>query len=63
MSFDKKEYDKKYMKEKRKNIKQFKVDLTIDEFEELENLLKQSNYKTKAEFLRDSIKKILKKEK
>lgn len=63
MSFDKKEYDKKYMKEKRKSIKQFKVDLTIDEFEELDNLLKLNNYKTKAEFLRDSIKKILKKEK
>lgn len=63
MSFNKKEYDKNYMKEKRKSIKQFKVDLTIDEFKELENLLKINNYKTKSEFLRDAIKKILKKEK
>lgn len=65
MNFDKKEYNRKYMKEKREkgNIKQFKVDLTINEFEELEDLLKENNYKTKTAFLKDAIKKLLKNEK
>lgn len=63
MAFDKKEYNKNYMREKRKKIKQFKVEFSIDEFNELEVLLKQNNYKTKTEFLKDAIKKILKKEK
>ncbi len=65
MGFDQKEYNRNYMKEKRrkKNTKVFKVDLPCKEFDELEELLKKNNFKTKASFLRYSIKKILKEEK
>lgn len=46
-----KEYKIKYNKE---HYKAFKVDLKIEELEELEKLLNSIN-KTKAQFLRDAI--------
>lgn len=51
MAFDKVKYDLEY---KKKNLKQFKVDLRIEEMEELEELLKKFNL-TKATFLRSAI--------
>ena len=49
-----KEYKIKYNKE---HYKAFKVDLKIDELEQLEVILKTLN-KTKAQFLRDAIKQL-----
>jgi len=54
MSFDKKEYDRKFSAERRKTLKQFKVDLPAAEKEELDILLEQHNL-TKTEFLKKSI--------
>ncbi len=52
--FNQKEYLRAYMKERRKNIKPFKVDLTIQEKEELDELLVQHNI-SKVEFLKNAI--------
>ena len=52
--FNQKEYLRDYMKERRKNIKQFKVDLKIEEKEELDELLAQQNI-SKVEFLKNTI--------
>jgi len=49
-----KEYKIKYNKE---HYKAFKVDLKIEELEELEKILKKENI-TKAQFLRNAIKNI-----
>lgn len=54
MAFDKKQYDINYMK---LHKKQFKVALNIDEYEELEKILKQKKL-TKIQFVRDSIKNL-----
>lgn len=59
MAFDKKEYDKKFMQEKRKNLKTFKVDLSISEFEEIDTTLKKFKI-TKTEFLKKSFEKFKK---
>lgn len=48
-------YTREYNK---KHYKTFKVDLKKEEFEKLENFLKQNNY-TKASFLREAIRKLL----
>ena len=56
MKFNKKEYDIKYNKE---HYSRFLVDLPKEEKEELDRLLKEKGI-TKAEFLRDAIKKIKK---
>ncbi len=52
--FNKKEYDMKFRKEKKK---QFNVDLDISVYEELEELLKRKNI-TKAQFLRNAIEEL-----
>ena len=52
--FNQKEYLRDYMKERRKNIKQFKVDLKTEEKEELDELLAQHNI-SKVEFLKNAI--------
>lgn len=54
MKFDKKAYDRAYMKERRKNIKPFKVDLKAEEKEELDMLLKQNKIRH-VDFLRNAI--------
>lgn len=54
MNFNKKEYDRNYMKERRKELKQFKVDLPIAEKEELDLLLEQ-HHLSKVEFLKKAI--------
>jgi len=51
MAFDKAKYDLEY---KKKNLKQFKVDLKNEEMAELDELLKKHNL-TKAQFLRAAI--------
>ena len=49
---------KKYIAEyKKKHKKQFNTDLNIDEYNELEKLLKNNNL-TKAKFLRNAIKEL-----
>lgn len=58
MAFDKAKYDIEY---KRKNKKQFKVDLNVEEFEELTILLKEKGM-TKVQLVRNAI-NLLKKEK
>lgn len=54
--FDKKKYDIEY---KKKNKRQFKVDLNIDEYEELNTLLKEKGL-SKIQFVRDSFTKLKK---
>ncbi len=54
--FDKKKYDIEY---KKKNKHQFKVDLNIDEYEELNTLLKEKGL-SKVQFVRDSFNKLKK---
>lgn len=58
MAFDKAKYDLEY---KKKNLKQFKVDLKNEEMEELETLLRKFNL-TKADFLRTAINELKKKD-
>lgn len=55
--FDKKTYDINY---KKSHIKQFKVDLNIDVYDELCSLLKIKNI-TKAQFVRDAFEDLKKK--
>ena len=57
--FNQSKYKQQYGKE---HYKVFKVDLKKEEHEELENMLNEDN-KTKAEFLRESIKKYKEKRK
>ena len=57
--FNQSKYTQNYNKE---HYKVFKVDLKKEEHEELENMLKEDK-KTKAEFLRESIKKYKEKRK
>ena len=52
MAFDKKEYDKKYLKN---NYKTFKVDLKKEEWEKADKLLKDHNL-SKAELVRIALK-------
>lgn len=52
--FNKKEYDINYRK---KHKKQFNVDLNIEEYEELEELLKKKNM-AKVDLVRYAIKKL-----
>lgn len=52
--FNQPKYIQKYNKE---HYKSFKVDLKKEEWEQLEKLLKEKGL-TKAEFLRDAIKKL-----
>ena len=54
MNFNKKEYDRNYMKERRKELKTFKVDLPTSEKEELDLLLEQHRL-SKVEFLKKAI--------
>lgn len=54
MAFDKKQYDMNYMK---LHKKQFKVDLNIEEYEELEKILQQKKI-SKVQFVRTSINKL-----
>ena len=56
-NFDKKKYDIDY---KRKNIKYFKVDLKIEEYEELCKLLKEKVL-TKVQFVRNAFEELKKK--
>lgn len=58
---EKKKFDQtKYITEyRKKHKKQFNVDLNIDEYNELEKLLKKCNI-TKAQFLRNSIEELKK---
>lgn len=56
-NFDKKKYDIDY---KRKNIKYFKVDLKIEEYEELCKLLKEKEL-TKVQFVRNAFEELKKK--
>lgn len=49
--FNQKEYNKNYRKTHKK---QFNVDLNIDEYEKINELLKKNNL-TKTQFLRDAI--------
>lgn len=51
MSFDQKKYNQEYNKT---HYKRFVVDLTVEEFEKLEKLLKKKQL-SKATFLRDAI--------
>lgn len=51
MAFDKAKYDIEY---KKKNKKQFKVELNLDEMDELNELLKKYNL-TKIQFVRNAI--------
>lgn len=51
MAFDKAKYDIEY---KKKNKKQFKVELNLDEMDELNKLLKKYNL-TKIQFVRNAI--------
>ena len=51
MAFDKAKYDVEY---KKKNKKQFKVELNLDEMDELNELLKKYNL-TKIQFVRNAI--------
>ena len=51
MSFNKKEYDIEYMK---KNKRQFKVDLNIEEYEKLDRLLKEKGM-TKVQLVREGL--------
>lgn len=55
--FDSNKYKQEWAK---KNKKQFRVDLNIDEYEELCILLNEKKI-SKAQFLRDSIKELKKK--
>ncbi len=57
-NFDKKKYDIDY---KRKNIKYFKVDLKIEEYEELCKLLKEKEL-TKVQFVRNAFEELKKKQ-
>lgn len=54
--FDKKEYNKNYSKQRRKEkqIKKWGVDLPIEEFEEADRILKENNL-TKIDFLKNAI--------
>lgn len=52
--FNQSKYNQKYNKE---HYKAFKVDLKKEELEQLEKLLKEKGI-TKAQFLRDAIKKL-----
>lgn len=61
MAFNKKEYDKKYHKEKRNEKKFWLVELPKDEKKEYDNMLKEKNI-TKIQFLRNSFKKLKEKE-
>lgn len=54
MPFDQNKYIQGYKKE---HYKRFLVDLTVEEYEELEKLLKK-NKLSKATFLRESIKNL-----
>lgn len=54
--FDKRKYDIEYIKTHKK---QFKVNLNIDEFDNLEILLKKKNL-TKVQFLRNAIEELKK---
>ena len=54
MGFDKKKYDKEYIKN---NYKTFKVDLKNDEYEKLNKKLEEKQI-TKATFLRKAIEKL-----
>ncbi len=54
MKFNKKEYNRNYMKERRKEMKQFRVDLKSTELDELDFLLKKSNI-TRSQFLKNAI--------
>lgn len=56
MTFNKKEYNKKYRQEHKDEKKQWKVDLPTNEKEEYDILLKQHGIK-KADFLRESFAK------
>lgn len=51
MAFDKAKYDIEY---KKKNKKQFKVELNLNEMDELNELLKKYNL-TKIQFVRNAI--------
>lgn len=55
--FNKKEYDKKYHKEHKDEIKQWKVDLPVKVKEEYDQLLEKIN-KTKKDFLIESFEKL-----
>lgn len=55
--FNQLEYQKEYNKE---HYKTFKVDLKKEEFEELDKILKEKGL-TKAQFLRNAIEQLLKK--
>lgn len=61
MAFNKKEYDKKYHKEKRSEKKIWLVELPKDEKEKYDNMLKEKNI-TKIQFLRNSFKELKEKE-
>jgi hypothetical protein len=54
MAFNKKQYDIEYKKKKKK---QFKVDLNIDEYEELEQLLKAKGM-TKVQLVREGLERL-----
>lgn len=54
MTFNKKQYDIEYKKKKKK---QFKVDLNIDEYEELEQLLKAKGM-TKVQLVREGLERL-----
>lgn len=56
MAFNKKQYDIEYKKKKKK---QFKVDLNIDEYEELEQLLKAKGM-TKVQLVREGLERLKK---
>ena len=56
MAFNKKQYDIDYKKKKKK---QFKVDLNIDEYEELEQLLKAKGM-TKVQLVREGLERLKK---
>jgi hypothetical protein len=56
MAFNKKQYDIEYKKKKKK---QFKVDLNIDEYEELEKLLKAKGM-TKVQLVREGLERLKK---
>lgn len=54
MAFDQKKYIAQYKKD---NLKQFKVDLRKEEYEEIDNFLKQHKL-TKVSFVKNSFKKL-----
>lgn len=55
------EHQREYLRQyKKDNLKQFKVDLRIEEYDKIDKYLREHNI-TKAQFLRDTIDKIIKK--